>query len=871
MAEPVPNWVQAAPPTTPVEPAPTPAAAPTLVTVQAPSGEYGTIPADNLQAAVQAGYRPETENETAAREMSSREGLLGGVKAFGENAASTATLGLSDVVAGGIGGNDYRRNRALREMAYPTASTAGEVAGMIAPALIPGGAEAEAAEGAAGAAEAAHEGGTGLMAALGKGASYTPSGLALRAGEGASELAGHALGGMGIAGDSLLGRLALSGGKLAAGGAAEGALFGAGSALSEAALAPDGDYDDLAHRLWAGGIEGAEFGAITGGALGGAGELVGAAARKIGGTFSARQALQELGDAKTLKSAGYLGRDIGKLSTEQRSKLADVLRNQPEIGWADSLTERAGKLKEAKQTAGEALGRMREHLDEIAGPGEGPQVRHVLDDVDQRVKALRDDAVTADDTRLADKLDRYFDEARQRMAPKQEWNLSVEAGGRRMVEPGGVKTFDPTFKWTTEFRKKIDDALTNYGAKRFPGTAPTAFEKELRNVRFKLEDEFEGAAQKVMDRAAADGSGSVTPDFIAKYHDAKANYGALKEISKVTEKRAGMAAGNRDIGLTDTIAGAAGYAAMGPGGLLAAAANKAIRSTQADHVIGKLADALARVDDRISQSMSKWTADSRKAAKSVVESPPRAHHQAVKEAIAKGKEVSKTGISSSIHVRLGATEQAEKIKDYYETLNHAEAEQNSPPGTLVHIPDAPKTQAAAEKVRRQNVSWLLSQAPVPPGTITQPLLARLARQMPPTVGQIESFNRKVKVVEDPLSVLPLIASGRLTADHVKALEATNPPILEKIRQVAIEHATNSHEDMAYRDKMQLGILLGAVTDPSLRPESIQAGQAPYKARAAMQAAANAPGGGPSAPSVQGKTPQGSMSRVDELEEGTTIH
>ncbi|HVW26237.1 MAG TPA: hypothetical protein VHC69_12765 [Polyangiaceae bacterium] len=151
---------EAVAPTTTAPEAPAPAITDDgRVHVQAPDGSYGTVPLTKMAAAVAHGYTVEGAQEYAARKYEEQEGAVGAVKAFAENAASSGTLGLSDVAAGAIGGNDYRANRALREIAYPTASTAGEVAGMVLPSLLPGGAEAEAAEGAAHGAQAAEAAG----------------------------------------------------------------------------------------------------------------------------------------------------------------------------------------------------------------------------------------------------------------------------------------------------------------------------------------------------------------------------------------------------------------------------------------------------------------------------------------------------------------------------------------------------------------------------------------------------------------------------------------------------------------------------------------------------------------------------------------
>lgn len=800
------------------------------VHVQAPTGEYGTVSAENLQAALAHHYRIESPDEYAARKEQEQEGALGAVKAFGENAASTATLGLSDVALGGALGNEYRQSRAVRELAYPMASTAGEVAGMLAPAVLTGGESllGEAAEGGS------------LLGTAAKGAAaageWSPAGMALRGGELASEYAGKGLEALGLRGESALGRAALTGGKMAAGGAFEGAAFGAGGALSEAALAPDGDYDKLAQKLWGGAIEGAKFGALVGGGLGIGGELAGAAARKIGGTFSARQVLEDLSDAKTLKSAGYLGSDIQKLSPERRAILADTVREQEQIGWMDTLGDRAGKLKEAKEATGDLLGSMRKQLDEAAEVGQLPNVGKVLENADTRVTQMMADAKTAAQERAASDISKEIDTIRKNVGDKPM-----------------------TFEETHELRRQIDNELTNYGKRTYPTAGstrpPDLYEQGMISLRTDLEREFENAADGVMSKT--------TPEFKTAYQDAKDRYGALKELSRVSEKRSGMLGGNRDISLTDTIAGVGGMAALGPKGLLLAAANRALRSTQADHIVGKLASQLARIDESVGDSIGRFVNRSRRAVEGVeaaAEQAPRGGF--VKRAAKASKEVGKTGVSSGLHVNEGRIEQKERMQEAARKLGAIQREAASPPGTLVSIPGAPKTEAAAEKVRRGAIQWLLDQAPkqMQP-SIGHPMLARLARQSTPDPTDVAKWMRKVETVEDPRSVLKALENGSLTTDHVKALEATNPAMLETFRRIAIEKVTSKNADMLYEDRIKMGVLLGVPTDPSLRPESIRASQMVYQIR--TQALQQQKQG--TAQSTPGRQSENINSRVDELE------
>lgn len=838
------------------------------VHAQAPDGSYVTIDAAKVPLAVKGGYTLETAQGFEARQYEKEQGGLGAVKAFGENALSSGTLGLSDVAAGAVGGNEYRQNRALREIAYPTASTAGEVAGMVIPALIPGGAEAEAAEVGVHGAQAAEAGGSLLgraAGAVGTVARNTPAGLALRGGEAASELVGHGLGALGVTGDGLLGRVGRGALKGAAGGAVEGAAFGAGGALSEAALAPDGDYDGLAQKLWAGAIHGAEFGATVGGGIGLAGEVAGAAARKIGGTFSARRTLEELSDAKTLQSAGYLGSDIQKVAQANPGRireLADAVRSEDSIGWMDTLKDRARKVEEARQGAGETLGTMRKTLDEnLASPLEGVNVRDVLNRAEQRAAELKAAAATTADVRAASKFNREI-------VQLKKGTRDFTGDAEELAKEGKPGAHNMNFEDAHNLRRKLDETLANYGKREYPmggsKRPPDAFERELMGLRTDLESEFENAAERVMSKSS--------PEFRDQYIDAKHRYGALNEIAKVSKKRVGMAAGNRTIGLTDTLAGLTGFATMGPAGILAAAANRAIRSAQADHIVGKLASELAKFDQHVEASAGRWAGRSRKAARDVAEVAPVHHaaaaHSAVHQAIEHVGEVSKVTTASTLHVRSEAIEQRERIEEYFHKLRGAEQEANAPEGTLVHIPGAPETEKAAERVRKNAAAWLVKEAPVSPATIEHPMLARIARQMKPNPVDVMSFLRKVRTVEDPKVAIKAFEEGRLTTDHVKALTATAPAVLDQLRRAVVAKVTAQNADVAYSDRIQLSILLGVVADPSMRPEAIQAGQATY---AAMRAKSG--GAGPQqspGPSAPGKAPKGATSRVDALEEGTGI-
>lgn len=184
-------------------------------------GDTITAPIDKAGALVQEGYRVEQSDEAAQRvsdhvRHDTYGGALGTAAAFGANALSGATLGLSDAGISALGGGGDLQ--ALRDE-HPYASMAGQLTGAIAPALL------------------------GDEAGL---ASLTPAGLTSRLGARIAERTGG----------GLIGTVAA--------GAAEGSLYNAGAYVSDVAL---GNRDLSAEGFVGAMGKGAFYGGVGAGAL----------------------------------------------------------------------------------------------------------------------------------------------------------------------------------------------------------------------------------------------------------------------------------------------------------------------------------------------------------------------------------------------------------------------------------------------------------------------------------------------------------------------------------------------------------------------------------------------------------------------------
>lgn len=277
------------------------------VNVINPEGVAGAVDAENLSDAFKAGYTFETAEDQAKRELREEyddpmfAGIMGSLRG--------TTLGMSDVIlAQGEGGNERAEALRVTQEGSPVASTLGEIAGAVAPALVTGG--------GAGVAGGAARGG-----ALARAAGATPAGLAARAGRGAERLVGKQIAKLGDP-VTAVGRMAARGAEVGVGGAIEGAAYGAGQVLSENALMGDDGAPLTAQQL----VAGAGLGALVGG---GAGVVFGGGLQGLS-ELSARNRRVADGIIEAFESSEGVAADPGT-----KSFLSDLVAKGGE--WNDNL------------------------------------------------------------------------------------------------------------------------------------------------------------------------------------------------------------------------------------------------------------------------------------------------------------------------------------------------------------------------------------------------------------------------------------------------------------------------------------------------------------------------------------------------------
>jgi hypothetical protein len=259
----------------------------TTVDVLDPSGRETKIEAEDASAALDQGYTLPSEGLLQKNAVQKKYGGTGGeILAGAAGAARGLSLGLSDLALTKSGLVSPDTLQGLKD-ANPDASTAGDVAGSVLPAVLTGGGSV-AAEGGA----AATRGGLAAMA--GDALAYTPAGLVGKAGAGITKGVGGMLGSE--AAQGMASKIVRGAASHAVGSAVEGAAFGAGGQLSEAAL---GDPEKVADHA----IANIGFAGLLGFGLGGALGAVSGGIESIAGKKLSQQAVDEGAKAQIAESA----------------------------------------------------------------------------------------------------------------------------------------------------------------------------------------------------------------------------------------------------------------------------------------------------------------------------------------------------------------------------------------------------------------------------------------------------------------------------------------------------------------------------------------------------------------------------------------
>lgn len=775
-----------------------------------PDGDLVDIQADRLNEAYSHGYRRESDEEFGKRYNEEEYGGFGNaLLAGGLGAARTLTFGLSDLGLTKFGAAAPAALSGLREE-NPKASLTGEVAGAVVPLLL----------GDAG-------------GVVGESADLLGSGV-----EGVSKLghlAKHGVGGLleGMAETGAQG-LAKKVLPMIAEGATEGAAYGAGHEVSESAL---GDTELTAERLIAGAGMGALLGGGIQGVLGVSGAGLSSMKRavedKIGGTLgeSIQSWVDNFAENQRLRSAFGQSKKAIKAMDEEGAK--PYLRKEA-LGILDEMAAEKPIMsqKEITENLTERLAKADEHraatltkLDELAA-GDPERLFRVSDAAEEiRKEALRG-VEPAAQRNVVRAVDDYIEA------------LKENYGADGVVDFSGAS--------------RIRSGAQN--SAKFDMATPQPIQKMWQRVSRKWNDMIDEKAAPLLKDAGLDESA---------FRMARQKEGVLFDMVKYARDRMSANIANRSVSLTDTMAGvglgggllSGGHFIAGPVGAVAgAAANKIGRvygpsamATVAEKAAKILAAARssARIANETDAMLAEWVEGAQqvgvRVAKAGSKAGERYTEKAAHQELSGGGAIEKSAVPVTSKIlesvrflpkghdapsmAADARPAAGKPSDAMDAFRARAAELTTLAGSPDHMVEhltgitsqltgASSTLAAhvGDKIM-QAASYLHEMMPKPPDA-ANPLLREA---WAPSRSEVDKFGRRVRVAEDPRTIIHDLKAGVLTSEAVETVKALFPKWYQSVVEAIVSKLSEAPATFSYRNRAQLSLLLGEPLDASMRP------------------------------------------------------
>lgn len=138
---------------------------------------------------------------------------------------------------------------------------------------------------------------------------------------------------------------------------------------------------------------------------------------------------------------------------------------------------------------------------------------------------------------------------------------------------------------------------------------------------------------------------------------------------------------------------------------------------------------------------------------------------------------------------------------------------------------APAARAAAVETPLKIVDYLQRNAPKNLGASTP-----FANPLPPSKQQMQEWLNRVRAIENPATLLDDLAKGKVTPEAVDAVREVYPETFAVIQARMLDKLSDMQakgKRPAYKERIQLALILGIPTDPTMTPEVMRAVQAQY--------------------------------------------
>jgi hypothetical protein len=349
---------------------------------------------------------------------------------------------------------------------------------------------------------------------------------------------------------------------------------------------------------------------------------------------------------------------------------------------------------------------------------------------------------------------------------------------------------------------------------RGPNPPPAPELDHLRRAERMLDD----AIDKHMESKLA-------PPEMAGYKEAKRLYSSFAPADKLAEKAVGQNIGNRFFSPTDYATGVGTAASLVAGGhpsgivagLATSFAHKQIRE-RGSAFLATLATRAMKVDGGIEHALDRYFS--------------RMGEQVRAPRLAVGGAVSGTKAGFDVAAALHATAGEQPADAYDRIVARAQSFATGGAATEYALDEhAPQTGHAMRQVQMRAAQYIMANAPVPPRKTENPNLGELnGGQMRPDPVQLYEFARRLAAINNPLSVLQDLQTGRLSMASTDAVKNVYPELYQSMQLKVVEKLGQQPKAIPYEDRIRLGLMFDMPTDTSLRPENLAFAQQTYQAK-----------------------------------------
>ncbi len=808
-------------------------------------GASYSMPAENVNAAIQAGYRLEHPNEIAVREFrGENKGISGSAKAFLTNFADEALFGVPGVIyqhSSDVTDLERAKLQALKHD-NAIANAAGGIAGFGASMLYGGELFQFASKGGRVAEKLVLSGAEKLLAKEGE--ELAAKALVNKMVEAGVEKAAAERYAPG-----LITKTAANMAKLGV----EGVIVNAPKEITEAVYDPTAAAEHTMVALGAG----AGLGFITG-PLGGKFLRLSKDLAKVGAErLDVSEALKA--ENLALSAAGVDKAAAKKIGIDNLDESAKILLNEKVIDGPMNFKKLVERTENFKTTAGEEIGDIIKYVDTKARAdgnlaidsfnltstieklqafkakhfmspdgktidpilrAEAKEVDRIINSLDQRLpEPFRKGAVAAREA--AEKAGKFKTKIEGTDADllKQLEDIVPKGGKTTFVPDDGSKVINTiTMEEAQALKKRLGD-YANWDATA--KSSVNAVRKQAYNI---VRNEIDESIGRIAEQ--------VDPSIMERYLRAKNNYAAASDISYLINNKEAQLMGNRFIGLTDSIWGGAGSVAgiahaIASGnfiyGLLYPIATtgmkKIIESTYTKTWAASKLFA-ARGGDKagllFAEQAIKWGADQL----------DRITPDFISRITRPGLTPSTVGLSAigrfignpDVKPKTSAEKQ-KLVQDVQAKLNEFMLNQQQTADRVAKL-TTPIGAFGAPKISQAYMQQMLKTY-----QYLQSILPNANKELNPfkknvsqlSDKQLADFERALRVVDNPYAVLDSLQNGTLTQGEVDVLSNLYPNIYsglqKKITEVA--YAMKDKSGIPFDQRMKYSLLLGVPLDPSL--------------------------------------------------------